>query len=359
MQEDRESPQSPGVLYDFVYLDRQRLAALAAQLFEQGLLTTTKIGKSRDSSDRTDLELNAAIAKGTHQGSLTVREHIERSFDASWSVPLDVIDQLRYNDMIAADIETATFGQLVLLEGSLSVYDIEVLKTMYRPFVELAAQAVRAPLDAQYAQLSADVDHLIATTTGHQKSEAKKNKTRLVALRKQFDEDQERQRRQADAIFDLVTLLPHALQATIEGPKASAWMTLVKERMITNPDDFALKHGSSIPGIWYVIGALDTRPTAPEAAAAPNLEELLQRAGDKHEGSETSSAGEPNETEPSEEQPPQDSSTPPTPENIVQGMKQMQDSIRAQFGRPDDFYGITPIAIYRQMISATEAASAH
>ena len=271
MPEARDS-QGPGVLYDFVYLDRERLASLAAQLFEQGLLTSTRLSSARDSSDSLAFRVDAAVAKGGHEGTTSVREAIERTFDAAWSIPLDVIDQLRYNDMISDDIATASFGQLVLLEGQLSVYDIEMLKTMYRPFVELASRAARAPLEAQYDEISAGLDDTIASSTGQQKHQAKQMKTKLVGLRKKFEEDQGRQLKQAEALFDIVKVLPHALQATIEGSTASAWMTLSVERMITSPDDFALKHGSSIPGTWFVIGTLDARPTPTEPAATTDLQ---------------------------------------------------------------------------------------
>lgn len=354
LQEDHAS-QSHGVLYDFVYLDRERLASLAAQLFEQGLLTGTKISSSRDSSDKLNFRVDAAVAKGGHEGITAIREGIERSFDASWSIPLDVIDQLRCNDMISDDLSVAAFGQLVLIEGTLSIYDIEMLKTMYRPFVELASQAARAPIDEQYQTLSASIDQAIASSTGQEKAKHKQMKTQLTALRRSFEDGQERQRKQADAIFDLVKLLPHALQATVEGRQASAWMTLSPQQMITSPDDFALKHGSAIPGIWSVIGTLDSRPTPPTPASKPNLKELLvegaggtpaddQSVGHADEGSL------------------QDGTTPGetgavTPQNLVQGMKQMQDGVRSQFGRPDNFYGITPLAIYRQMTAYEELSA--
>jgi hypothetical protein len=357
LPEARDS-QGQGVLYDFVYLDRKRLAFLAAQLFDQGLLTSTRLSSARDSSDKLDFRMDAAVAKGGHEGVTTVREAIERTFDPSWSVALDVFDQLRANDMICGEISSCAFGQLILLEGSLNVYDIAMLKTMYRPFLELAARAAKADQDAQYQSLAAQLDSSLSSVTGQQRQQYKQLKARLVTLRKQSEATQEQQRKQAEALFDIVGLLPHALQATIEGALASAWMTLSPDQMVTSPDDFALKHGSSIPGIWSVIGTLDTRPTPVVAQPiAPNLQELLQQdnTNQKHADDDQGAAAPPpgltDGATPTEE--------PPSPQNIVQGMKQMQDGIRSQFGRPDTFYGITPIAIYRSIAPASGDTAGH
>lgn len=287
------------------------------------------------------------MVKGRHEGITKVHEGIERTFDASWSVVLDVFGLLRGSGMISAEIGAAGFGQLVLLEGTLSVYDISMLKQMYRPILELMSRSTEASEDAQYKTLSSQIDLQISSATGHQKQEARGLKSKLQDLRKQSKAKREQETDSAQALFDIIALLPHALQATLENQMASVWMTLVPDEMIGGSDDFTLKHVASIPGTWSVIGALDARPVSREPLPAEDLSKLLT-PDDSGISDETFSSPDAPDAKTGESAPPS--------YNIVQGMKQMQDGIRSQFGRPDSSYGITPLVIYRLVEAGSSIA---
>lgn len=347
MQEDLDSQSGDVALYDFVYLDRRRISLLASQLFKQGLLTSTIERSARQNASNSTLGLSAAIVKGSIDSRASTDESIERQFDATWSVPLDVIDELRAANKIVENISAAEFGQLVTMRGALQLYDIGMLRTMYEPMLDFIMQSARTQLDAQFATARELIDAGLASAKAAEKHKWREQKRNFEALKKKTETDQIQQRDQVSSILALVKLLPHALQATIVGDNYSAWMTLDPQQMVTNPEDFALKHGSSVPGAWRIIGSLDARPE-PEAVIAPlastdaGLSGIL---GSSNEG--TLSEEEGSEGSPSGETAAHADGNTKDLAGVVQMMRQMHDMIRSQFGRPNNAYGITPIAIYR------------
>src|SRR5690348_13770962 len=94
-------------IYDFLYVDKPRVSGLYAQLFPQGILTSVKTNAqqtfSDDSDIGTDVKVFSAKTKSTEGGS----ESIEHVFDASWSVPLEVLTQLAKLGKIRSSIRGA------------------------------------------------------------------------------------------------------------------------------------------------------------------------------------------------------------------------------------------------------------
>jgi hypothetical protein len=54
---------------------------------------------------------------------------------------------------------------------------------------------------------------------------------------------------------------PYSAQCTITGSGFSVWSTLTGEGMVGTVADLSLKHGTSIPGIWHLLGILDALPS--------------------------------------------------------------------------------------------------
>jgi hypothetical protein len=155
------------------------------------------------------------------------------------------------------DIKTTPVSQIALISGSMRLIDIRMLKEMWKPIFKLA-------------------------TAG-------------TAKNKKLD----------DVMVDVISKLPHALQMSLFTGTEEAWSTLSPEHMTINPDDIALKHGSSVAGDWMLLGVVDAQP-----------EEDIQK--------------------------PVHSSR-----DLENGMLQVLTGIREFFGRPCSAYGITPIAIFR------------
>lgn len=86
------------------------------------------------------------------------------------------------------------------------------------------------------------------------------------------------------------------------------WMSLSRDGMSSNIHDINFKHGQKLAGQWYVLGILD---------AIPNIYDENKR-------------------------------TMPDKEGLDQFKSALSDVMK-QFGRNDTAYGITPIAIFREL----------
>jgi hypothetical protein len=106
----------------------------------------------------------------------------------------------------------------------------------------------------------------------------------------------------------IASLFGMTTQATILDRHASVWCSLRDESLIVSPADLLLQHGLRIAGEWTVIGILDAKPGNSEDSTA-----------------EYSSA-------------------------FVGALAQMIPSVRNVLGRPDTYFGVTPLLILRKII---------
>jgi hypothetical protein len=109
--------------------------------------------------------------------------------------------------------------------------------------------------------------------------------------------------------FEVMSILPSGVQASIAGIDYKVWMSLRKESLIIPPGDLLLKHGAGIAGVWNVIGILDAVPDA------------------QHPITMYTSPGGP----------------------IMGMLTGFYPAARALYGRPSDAFGMTPILIYRKI----------
>jgi hypothetical protein len=123
-------PESAGV-YDFLYVDRARISAFYAQLFPQGILTsietTAQKSFSDDSNVGTDLKIIKAETKTAEGGS----EGIEQMFDASWSIPLEVLARLKSLSLVRESLKGAGLGSIVLTDCHLRVIDFASMDNLW------------------------------------------------------------------------------------------------------------------------------------------------------------------------------------------------------------------------------------
>ena len=120
-------------IYDFLYVDRGRISALYAQLFPQGVLTGVKTTSQETFSDDrnvgTDLKIFKAEAKSIDGGS----EGIEHMFDASWSIPFEVLDRLKSLSLVRESVKGAGLGSVVLTDCLLRIIDFSSMENLWEP----------------------------------------------------------------------------------------------------------------------------------------------------------------------------------------------------------------------------------
>lgn len=116
---------------------------------------------------------------------------------------------------------------------------------------------------------------------------------------------------EAEMIMEVLNILPDSIQARLRGQNFSTWSTLKSEGINISTDDLLLKHGSLLEGRWYILGILDAyhdRQNSKETSFLPSLQN---------------------------------------------GLTEFSKLIRPEFGRPNDYFGITPLLIFREVSVTT------
>lgn len=236
-----EAPAKPTTdyLFDFVYIDRPRLASYLAQMVDDGvLLSTTKTDQTTDGITSLQKSGLPPIYSVNNTDTATVANTLERQFDASWSAFIDTLHLLDEKGFVTKDVQRATIGCVVHVVGQLEVLDLRILREMW-PIVGKA------------------VGQQEFNGTHKQKQAAKQ---------------------EAEFIATMVSKLPHTLQMTLLAEDfGEAWSTLDPAHMTISTEDLAFKHGGTIAGEWHVLGILDAVPD--EATAAAPITGNQVRAG--------------------------------------------------------------------------------
>lgn len=223
-----EAQKVPSV-YDFVYVDRERISSTLSQFDDLGSLT-----KMTRSSTRRGVKRGEATIPGVVKGQIE-RGNDEAQgseYDPSWLAPLNFLDELAVHDLLVTDVAEARIGQFVLLSGALSIADLTLLSGMWEN------PTIRKTMMAQ----------------ANQSEEMTRQQRRAQGASKPKANDE------AELAVSILGLMPHYLQATIGSGEQAAWFNMEPQYMRQPVGDFTLKHGGHIPGTWYAIGILDARP---------------------------------------------------------------------------------------------------
>lgn len=221
-----QGSQSIESLYDFVYLDRDRLAAFSAQIFDNGTLVGLKV------EDKVQNQVTSEMSSGlkpvftaAEKENLTNIRGIEKQFDAGWALPLNVLNKLDELGLIKRSLADADFGELVLFSGSINLIDLGIMRELWEPIAAMEA-----------------FNNQPKTKTTAKLREAQK------------------EREGSKHIASIMKHLPHSIQLRIFNDHEQAWSSLRREFLTINSEDFILKHGASIQGKWHCLAILDGKP---------------------------------------------------------------------------------------------------
>ncbi|HXM44357.1 MAG TPA: hypothetical protein VN924_24180 [Bryobacteraceae bacterium] len=217
-------PDSANV-YDFFYVDRARISTLYAQLFPQGTLTSVKTTSQQSFSDEkgagTDVKILKADVKSAESGS----EGIEHLFDASWSIPLEVLARLKDLSMVRNAVRGSGLGSIILTDCYLRVIDFTSVQALWEPAMKLAVDTGQA---VQWGLTHENVP----------------------------------------PIGDMLKAMSSTIHAHFLTNDAAAWSSLRPENLTISVSDLTLKYGGTISGLWKVLYILDAWPDGGEP---PNI----------------------------------------------------------------------------------------
>ncbi|TXN20031.1 hypothetical protein [Methylobacterium sp. WL9] len=121
--------------------------------------------------------------------------------------------------------------------------------------------------------------------------------------------------------MNVVSTIPKAIHLYVFKPQSYTWATLTAESLVTSAHDIAFKHGALMRGHWKVLGILDAWPD--------------------------------HRNEPSDDDP-----DPKTldelganilPEGLLKIAANLTNIARNVTGRPRDYFGVTPLLIFREV----------
>ena len=302
-------PENDSV-YDFLYQDVRRVGSYLAQFDAAGHLTaitqSESIAKGAKRSWKATIggtlppQLGAPTAEiGVERGPAEGgSESSERAYDPLWTNATTLLDYLAERNLIERDIGRARIGQFVLAAGRLQILDVTLLRNVWeKPSV---GHFIRAGIaeTTQQNQVSRQVRRHLERHGGSQPTQAPS---------------------EADLMLDLVSVLPHSIQATVLGDDYSAWCNLSEENLVGHASDLVLKHGVVVPGRWFVLGVLDA--LAGDVMIDPGDTDTAQAL-----------AG-----------------------NQIGAFAAMIAALARQFiGRPLNAYGMTPLLIFREVARGDE-----
>jgi hypothetical protein len=223
-------------LFDFVYLDRDKIGSYYAQLFNDGVLTSIKRSSSSQDTSVNSLGVGAPklLIGGEMRNTEAVGEGLEQQFDTAWTIPLEVINELDRSGYIVPDLHAASLGQIVMFKGRIQIIDLRMVQELWEPILTMQAKNGQAAAKTQQARKAATMEL-----------------------------------EEAKQMIKVISKLPHTMQMRAFGPDAQLWSTLNPSALTINNEDLAFKHGATIPGEWMVMGILDAKPDSDEEMSFP------------------------------------------------------------------------------------------
>ncbi|MCU4481343.1 DUF6414 family protein [Acinetobacter ursingii] len=222
-------------IFDFFYLDNTKIKSFYAQLTGNGALASFK-----NFSNITDIRKfeasvgvpSVANGKGATDHSASLGS--EHQYDATHTMPREMINKLDELGFIHRELHENQLGNLLLLEGKLSVVDVSVIKDFMKPASDILLSSLP--------------------------SATKQEKEQKAILEKTFK-----------PAFEFIKEIPYAFEGKLlvdtgeygenDIPYCSeVWMTLNRKEMINDGVDINFKHGEFMSGKWYVLGVLDATP---------------------------------------------------------------------------------------------------
>jgi len=173
------------------------------------------------------------LLKGDVSAEEAINHTQERLFDATWSLPINLLDKLSELNLIKRGVDGKTLGDIILIEGNMRVFDI----SFYQKSLPFISQVM----------------------LNQAKSESKETKKSNKHINPENIEV-------ADGMTfgmmsKLFEVIPNTLQVDfVDEAQNNIWMTINRENFTINADDIPLKYGNGIPGHWYALGVIDAFP---------------------------------------------------------------------------------------------------
>jgi hypothetical protein len=204
-------------IYDFLYVDRPRISSLYAQLFPQGILTSVKTTALQNFSDESDIGSDIRVLKAESKSTEGGSEGIEQMFDASWSIPLEVLARLRSLFLVHESLKNTGLGSIVLTNCYLRLIDFASMDKLWDAAMRTFMASSQASQSAEQI-LPAEV---------------------------------------VPSIVEALRAMPQVVHAHFLTNDAILWSSLQPANLTIPVSDLTLKYGGVVSGKWNLLYILD------------------------------------------------------------------------------------------------------
>lgn len=241
--------QSIDSLFDYFYVDKERVNALTAQLFPSGVLNTVKQSSSESEKDLKEIKAGIPLVGGRTNASEAWSRTQERVFDSSWSLPLNLLAKLSEDQRVKTSLSGSRLGDLVLIKGMMKLFDAQMV-------------------------------HLCMPILKRIKINELKNEKNGLA--KSLLRDEIAGLENAEEMVKMLPPTTHIDFADSEGN--FSWMSVEPLNLTTALSDVSLKYGPFIPGQWHILCIVDAyaddekvdNPDAPYPSVTNHLKEAME-----------------------------------------------------------------------------------
>ncbi|KGQ31212.1 hypothetical protein P375_08005 [Gallibacterium genomosp. 2] len=200
-------------LTDFIYIDEIKTRNFLAQFINQGVLSSLKEEFSESDSYSSKVGLNNVFVAEKGGQQLDSQKY-SREYDASYSLPLTLLNLLSQHSFIKDKITEADIGNIVHISGEYRIFDISLLDKAL-PLLQMITE-----IDSDNSEVPP------------------------IHVMSQF-----------------MQLFPKSLQIDIRDEYGHHyWLPLKKEAMRINPEDIVLSNGVINRDRWHVVGILENKP---------------------------------------------------------------------------------------------------
>ncbi len=299
--------QTTDSVFDFLYYDARRIGSFLSQFDDMGHIKgiTRSENNQKSSTSSTTAEAEGGVplfakAKANYVGTTmtTTGETDTRNYDPFWTNALSFLDFLQRRGNYSTDLSGARIGQLALIPGRLFIRDLRLMQKIF------GLQS----FSQQFQPKSRQVNRHQSRKPNAQPAQ-EDNSTMFG--------------------FELMKLLPHAIQAEVRSSNGTIWCSLNEADMVVDSSDLFLKHGVNVPGQWNILGIVDALPSRSDnadSATEAYVDAENELGGDFGTLASLASKG---------------------LGGVIDGVVPMA---RLLLGRRDHQYGVTPLLIFRQAI---------
>ena len=194
--------------------DRARISALYAQLFPQGILTSVKTTAQQSFSDENEVGTDVKIIKAETKSAESGSEGIEHLFDASWSIPLEVLARLRNLSRVRDSLKGAGLGSIILTDCYIRIIDFASMENVWEPALKFLSTQSQPPQQTI-------IPEVVPTIT------------------------------------EALKAMPNAIHAHFVTGDALLWSSLQPTNLTIPVSDLTLKYGGTVSGQWRLLYILD------------------------------------------------------------------------------------------------------